>query len=231
MNTRRTSLAGGALLAAAFLLLVLPRLGLAPIERAEIYFLDAARTMAESGDWLVPRYQGQAFFDKPALSYWLMAGAFRVFGFSLGPARAVSALAAAGCLALTMTLGTLLFSRRAGLVAAAVLATTIGFLSFARLAMSDMLLCLFVLAAATCGAAWLSRPQSRWWLSPAVGASLGLGVPRQGSGGAGVCRLRARRVRLAGPGDGARRSLRTGARRRGSVRVHRLELVRGLVVA
>jgi 4-amino-4-deoxy-L-arabinose transferase-like glycosyltransferase len=180
VSTRRTYLACGALLAAAFLLLVLPRLGLAPIERAEIYFLDAARTMAEGGDWLVPRYQGQAFYDKPALSYWLMAAAFRIFGVWLGPARAVSALAAAGCLALTMTLGTLLFSRRAGLAAAAVLATTFGFLSFARLAMSDMLLCFFVLAAATCGAAWLARPRARWWLGPALGAALGLAFLAKG---------------------------------------------------
>ena len=33
--------------------------------------------MVESGDWLVPRYQGQPFFDKPILSYWLIAVAMQ----------------------------------------------------------------------------------------------------------------------------------------------------------
>ena len=42
------------------------------------------------GDWLVPRYRGEPFFDKPALTYWLMAAAFRAFGFSPGAARLVS---------------------------------------------------------------------------------------------------------------------------------------------
>ena len=43
-----------ALSAAAFLI----GLSDAPIERAEIYFLDAARAMVERSDWLVPYYRG-----------------------------------------------------------------------------------------------------------------------------------------------------------------------------
>ena len=49
-------------LAAAVLL---PSLAAAPLTRAEIYFMDGARGMVETGDWLVPRYQGEPFFDKP----------------------------------------------------------------------------------------------------------------------------------------------------------------------
>ena len=48
-----------ALLLLGLLALVLPHLGAAPLERAEIYFLDAARGMVESGDWIVRRYQGE----------------------------------------------------------------------------------------------------------------------------------------------------------------------------
>jgi len=58
-----------ALVVLALLALVLPSLGQAPLERAEIYFLDAARGMVETGDWVVPRYQGEPFFDKPPLVY------------------------------------------------------------------------------------------------------------------------------------------------------------------
>jgi 4-amino-4-deoxy-L-arabinose transferase-like glycosyltransferase len=39
------------------LALLLPQLGVAPLARAEIYFLDAARNMVETGDWLVPYYR------------------------------------------------------------------------------------------------------------------------------------------------------------------------------
>ena len=56
--------------------------------------MDAARGMVERGDCLVPRYQGQPFFDKPALTYWLMAAGFRAFGFTPGAARLVPPAAA-----------------------------------------------------------------------------------------------------------------------------------------
>jgi 4-amino-4-deoxy-L-arabinose transferase-like glycosyltransferase len=183
-----------ALLCVAFLAVTLPHLGVTPIERAEIYFLDAARTMVETGDYMVPRYQGQAFYDKPALSYWLMAGSFNVLGVGLGAGRLASVLAAGLCLALTFALGRILFSARVGVAASAVLATTFAFLSFARLAMSDMLLCLFVLGAVTAGAAWVDRAGNRAILAALLGASLGLGFLTKGPvavifAGAGLCVL------------------------------------------
>jgi hypothetical protein len=69
--------------------LLFPGLGASPIERAEIYFLDGARNMLERQDYLVPYYRGQPFFDKPALTYWLMAASFQALGFTLSAARIV----------------------------------------------------------------------------------------------------------------------------------------------
>ncbi len=135
--------------------------------------------MVEQGDYLVPRYQGQPFYDKPALPYWLMAGAFRLFGFTAGAGRAVSILAAAGCLALTIVLGRMLFGASA-IASGLVLGTTLAFLSFSRLAMSDMLLCLFVLAAVTAWVGWLRRPNRRGFLALALGACLGCGFLTKG---------------------------------------------------
>jgi len=74
--------------------LLLTHVGRAPLERAEIYFLDASRAMVETGDIVVPRYQGEPFYDKPVLTYWLMAAAMEAFGTGPGSGRAVSALAA-----------------------------------------------------------------------------------------------------------------------------------------
>jgi 4-amino-4-deoxy-L-arabinose transferase-like glycosyltransferase len=156
-----------------------PNLGVAPLERAEIYFLDAARGMVESGDWVVPRYEGRPFFDKPVLSYWLMAAAMEALGPTAGAARLVPVLASAGVVLASAWLGVLLFGRRAALAGALVLATTLAFLSFSRVAMSDMLLALWTtLAAALAVRAY--RPGAPGWTVPALGAVAGLGFATKG---------------------------------------------------
>ena len=149
------------------------------MERAEIYFLDAARAMVESGDWLVPRYQGQAFFDKPPLAYWAMALSFLWLGASTGAARLVAVLAALGAVAATLWLGRLLFDRRSALAGGLVLATTLAFLSLARLAMSDMLLALFTTISVAL-AVRAFRPDPPGWTAPALGLALGLGFLAKG---------------------------------------------------
>jgi 4-amino-4-deoxy-L-arabinose transferase-like glycosyltransferase len=159
--------------------LLLPHLGLAPLERAEIYFLDAARAMLETGDWLVPHYEGKPFFDKPILSYWLMAGAMEGLGPTAAAARLVAVLAAVGLVLATAWLGTLLFDRRSALTGALVLATTLAFLSFARQAMSDMLLAtLTTLCVALAVRAY--REAAPAWVVPVLGVVAGLGFLTKG---------------------------------------------------
>jgi 4-amino-4-deoxy-L-arabinose transferase-like glycosyltransferase len=157
----------------------LPNLGAAPLERAEIYFLDAARAMVESGDWVIPRYEGQPFFDKPILSYWLMAGAMSALGPGAGAARLVPVAASIGVLLATAWLGTLLFDRRSALAGGLVLATTIAFLSFGRVAMSDMLLAFFT-TLATALAVLAYRPGAPAFVVPLLGAVAGLGFATKG---------------------------------------------------
>lgn len=159
--------------------LLLPSLGAAPLERAEIYFLDAAREMVESGDWVVPRYQGEPFFDKPPLTYWLMGVAFQALGPDPGPARLVPAGAALGLVLATAWLGALLFDRRTAVVGAFVLSTTLAFLTFARVAMSDMLLTFFTTLAVAL-AVRVYRPRPPGWVVPALGAVVGLGFATKG---------------------------------------------------
>ena len=131
-----------ALFLAAAAVLLFWGLGQAPLERAEIYFLDGARSMLERHDLLVPYYRGQPFFDKPPLTYWLMAASFHAFGIGAGAARVVPAVAALSVLMATLWLGSVLFDRRTAWAAALMLATTGAFLGFGRVAMSDMLLAL-----------------------------------------------------------------------------------------
>jgi len=165
--------------AAAVLLLIAA--GAAPLERAEIYFVDGARAMLERGDYLVPHFRGEPFFDKPPLTYWLIAAAFRMLGFTLEAARLVPALAALGAILATVWLGALLLDREAGLVGGLVLATTGMFVSFGRIAMSDMLLTLSSTLALALGVALLhAAPPYRSALSALLGAVLALGFLAKG---------------------------------------------------
>ncbi len=185
----------------------MPNLGLGPLARAEIYFLDAARGMVESGDWLIPRYEGEPFFDKPILSYWLMAVAMTGLGTTAAAARLVAVLASVGLVLATAWLGALLFDRRSALAGALVLATTLAFLSFARVAMSDMLLA--SLSTLTVALAVLAyRPRAPGFVVPLLGAVAGLGFATKGPiavlvPGVAILLLLSEKRRRPGPG-GAR---------------------------
>jgi 4-amino-4-deoxy-L-arabinose transferase-like glycosyltransferase len=81
-------------LAAATLTLAV---GYAPVplwDEDEPRFAVIARTMAETGDWIVPRYNGTLAVDKPVLMHWCMAAAMTIFGPTEFAARVPSMLAA-----------------------------------------------------------------------------------------------------------------------------------------
>jgi 4-amino-4-deoxy-L-arabinose transferase-like glycosyltransferase len=127
----------------------------------------------------VPRYQGQPFFDKPALTYWLIAASFQLFGFSTTAARLVPMLAALGVVLATVWVGTILLGRRVALAGGWMLTTTFGFMIFARVAMSDMLLTLWSTLAFGLAVTLFRRPAPAWAL-PVLGAVLGLGFLTKG---------------------------------------------------
>jgi 4-amino-4-deoxy-L-arabinose transferase-like glycosyltransferase len=175
----RAVLGGLALVVGLAALLLIPNLGVMPLERAEVYFLDGARSMVERDDDLVPYYRGEPFFDKPILTYVLIAHSFRAFGFSAEAARLVSVLAAFGAIAVSSWLGWRLFGRASALAGALVLTTTVAFIGFGRVAMSDMLLALWSTLAVVLAVEAVRAPASAWPL-PAVGAALGLGFATKG---------------------------------------------------
>jgi|688.fasta_scaffold30220_3 4-amino-4-deoxy-L-arabinose transferase-like glycosyltransferase len=81
-------------LAAATLTLAV---GYAPVplwDEDEPRFAVIARTMAETGDWIVPLYNGTLAVDKPVLMHWCMAAAMTILGPTEFAARVPSMLAA-----------------------------------------------------------------------------------------------------------------------------------------
>ena len=108
-----------------------------------------------------------------------MATAMEWLGTTAAAARLVPVLAALGLVCATAWLGTLLFDRRSALAGAVVLATTLAFLSFARVAMSDMPLALLSTLAVSL-AVFAYRPGAPRFVVPLLGAVAGLGFATKG---------------------------------------------------
>lgn len=60
----------------------------------EAYYVETPREMIERGDYVNPSFNYEPRFNKPVLSYWIVAGLYRVFGVSVGVERvAIAAMA------------------------------------------------------------------------------------------------------------------------------------------
>ncbi|MDJ0658546.1 MAG: glycosyltransferase family 39 protein [Crocosphaera sp.] len=64
------------------------------MDKTEPMFVEAARQMVITGDWVTPYWNGETRFDKPPLTYWLVGLSFQIFGINEWGARVPSALAA-----------------------------------------------------------------------------------------------------------------------------------------
>jgi len=116
-------------------------------DRDEPRFARAAVEMVESGDYLVPRFNGELRPDKPVLIYWLMSLPLRVLGTTETAVRfwgPVGTVVACFC---TFLIGRLLFSGRAALWAMLILATTPMMFFDGTAAMVDAVLLAFTVMA------------------------------------------------------------------------------------
>ena len=172
------------LLLAVLLLYFLSFLGARPLNVPdEGRYPEAAREMLLSGDFITPHVNGVVFLDKPALYYWLEASSMHVFGVDEWSIRLVPALfGVLGCLLVFMT-ARRLFSRRAGWLAALVLACNPLYFLLSQYANLDLevavwvsaSLCLFLLARTHD-----EDSQARRRLFWAAYACMGLGVLTKG---------------------------------------------------
>lgn len=141
-------------------------------------YASISRAMARSGDWVTPRLWGEAWFEKPALLYWL-SGA----GYALGlpgdwAARLPIALLGAGFLGLFWGILRREFGERAAGFATAILATSAGWLGYSMVAVTDIPLSVTYGAAMLLALSWIGRGEKRWL--PLVGALLGAAVLAKG---------------------------------------------------
>ena len=60
----------------------------------EAFYVETPREMIESGDYINPSFNYEPRFNKPVLSYWIVAGMYRLFGVSVAVERLAIALLA-----------------------------------------------------------------------------------------------------------------------------------------
>lgn len=124
----------------AAILMLLTCLGSREIWTQEHRWADIVAAMFAHHDFLHPSLNGNDYYDKPLLSYWLIAGIASLYGklttWALRLPSAVAGLLAIGSI---YSLGTHLKSKRLGLLAGWMLVTTFYFIFWARTSSADML--------------------------------------------------------------------------------------------
>lgn len=141
----------------------------------EAIYAEIAKEIVQSGDWLTLHWQNADWFEKPPLTFWIMAGLFHLFGATEFAARAVSALAGVGVVAVTYGIGKLQRGPVNGLIAALILLTTFQFVQMSRLVTTDVLL-LFFMYLAIYGYLRVRNGDRRWWYVVSVSCALGFMV-------------------------------------------------------
>jgi 4-amino-4-deoxy-L-arabinose transferase-like glycosyltransferase len=136
------------------------------IDRDEPRFAEASREMRQSGDFVIPRVNGEYRFDKPPLIYWCQVGSAQLFGESDFSVRFPSVLFAAATAILTAIWGARLYGPKIGLWSGIIFGTCLQLFIHGRAAVADMPMIFFFLGATWVAWERMTKPQSRWlWLA------------------------------------------------------------------
>ena len=111
--------------------------GLEFLDPDEGLYAGIAQSMAATGDWVVPHFNGLPYLEKPPLYFWLASLTLVFARTSELAVRGWSALAALGTVLLTWRMARRLYGTPAGLMAGLALATTVGFALYVRKASTD----------------------------------------------------------------------------------------------
>jgi 4-amino-4-deoxy-L-arabinose transferase-like glycosyltransferase len=142
----------------------------------EAIYASIAKGIYLSGDWFTLRQDGGLWLDKPPLAMWATALFYHMFGLNEFSARLFSALCGAGTVLTTYWLGSKLFDRWTGLLAALVLLSSSDFLRFSRFGMLEIPLVFFL--SLTLVFFWLGQGRNRYLIFS--GIALGLAFMTKG---------------------------------------------------
>ncbi|HKW86042.1 MAG TPA: glycosyltransferase family 39 protein [Nitrospiraceae bacterium] len=128
---------------------------------------EAAREMVETGNWISPTLNYEPRFAKPAFVYWLMSGAYRLFGPSEFAARLPSAVFGLALILLQYLFLTHLRGTVVGLLGGLMLLLNVEIVAIGRMALTDSVLIFFTTLSLFCF--WLGlhgegRQRHFFWL-------------------------------------------------------------------
>lgn len=140
-------------------LMLITTLGARELWTQEWRWANISWNMLYSGDYFHPYLAGTPYYDKPILSYWVMIAFSHLMGgistWSLRLPAALSGMLAIFC---TYRIGTMLISKRAGLIAGWMLITSFYFIFWARTANTDMLNVAGIMLATMWYFTWREQP-------------------------------------------------------------------------
>ncbi len=148
-----------------------------------IRYAEVAREMIRSGEWVVPHHNGEIYLDKPPLLFWLIGIPAFLYG-RVTPFIALlpSVLAAwIGVLFVFFWAKRVYGSDKAGLISAGILLSAHQYFFEARLAKTDILLCVFILLSLYFFHRGYGEPGRRRYLFHGLSFfSMGLGILTKG---------------------------------------------------
>src|SRR2546423_5711974 len=155
----------------------LPALGSTEIKGEEGRRIEPAVEMLETGDWLVPHFNGRPYLRKPPLVNWMIALSFKTFGVrNEWTARLPSVLSVLALALVIVGVGSGWLGAECALMAAIFSLVNAGMLEKGRLAEIEALYISLYGIAITCWLSWWAQGRSPWltWLVPSVFLGLGL---------------------------------------------------------
>ncbi|HEY0873490.1 MAG TPA: glycosyltransferase family 39 protein [Vicinamibacterales bacterium] len=175
-----------ALLAAALSLFFVDLGGSAIWDANEAFYVETPREMIERGDYVFPTFNYEPRVNKPVLSYWIVAGFYKLFGVSVAVQRIPIAIGGVLIVLIAFFLGRLAFAgdrdsaTMAGLWAAMGLAVSARLLMFSRRIFIDIYITLFMAATLLFFALAERYPERRRLFLALMYVAVGLGVLTKG---------------------------------------------------
>jgi 4-amino-4-deoxy-L-arabinose transferase-like glycosyltransferase len=146
----------------------------------EAFYVETPRQMVLSGDYVTPSFNGTDRFNKPVLSYWVVAALYQAFGVSVAVERLGIAIGALGIVLAALLIGRAIRSPGAGVLAALCVVTAPRFVFWSRRIFIDIYVtCFMALTLALFVLAERDPARRRLWLLLTY-VAIGLGVLTKG---------------------------------------------------
>ena len=146
----------------------------------EAFYVETPRQMVLSGDYINPSFNDLPRFNKPVLSYWIVALLYHAFGISVAVERLGIALGAMGIVLATFVIGRAWRSTQTGILAALIVAVAPRVVMISRRIFIDVWITCFMALALACFVLAERQPaRRRLWLA-FMYVAIGLGVMTKG---------------------------------------------------